>query len=130
MNKIFDSATGVLEKSLDLYLTRHSVIADNIANAETPNFKARQVEFEDSLQKAIGDNSILGEENVQQAVASVAPQVHHITETGLGQDLNTVDMDKEMAALSKNDTKYSAAAQLINRKFSLLRYAISDGGDK
>ena len=64
------------------------------------------------------------------AVAGLRPDVHHITETGIGQDLDTVDMDKEMAALSKNDTKYASAAQLINKKFALLRYAITEGGEK
>ncbi|MBI1859993.1 MAG: flagellar basal body rod protein FlgB [Deltaproteobacteria bacterium] len=127
MNTIFDKSMDVLAKTMDLSLVRHAVISDNIANAETPTFKARRVEFESELQKAVelGEGGGHAQEN---DISSVQPRVFEDALSERGQDLNTVDMDREMADLTKNDLKYSAATQLISRKFALLKYAITGGG--
>lgn len=121
---LFDKNIQVLEKSLDLYLVRHSVISDNIANAETPGFKARRVDFEAELARA-ADQQDLG---IGRNIASVLPSVEQDHLSEVGSDLNTVDMDREMADLTKNDLKYSAATQAISKKFALLKYAITEGG--
>jgi flagellar basal-body rod protein FlgB len=60
-------------------------------------------------------------------VGSVQARISDEPFSEVGQDLNSVDMDKEMAAMNKNDVKYSANTQLISRKFSLLKYAIGEG---
>ncbi len=127
MDILFDKNVDLLSKSLDMYLLRHSVIADNIANAETPFFKARRVDFETSLQRAL-DASEAGFETPERGIASVEPIVYEDPEAEVGNDLNTVDMDREMSQMTKNDIKYSAAAEAISKKFALLKYAISEGG--
>ena len=121
---LFDNTIDTVAKSLDLYLIRHSVIADNIANAETPFFKARRVDFEAALQRAAedGDNA-----PPTRDIASIKPEISEEPFSEMGQDLNTVDMDREMAAMSKNDVKYSASSQAISKKFALLKYAIGEG---
>ena len=123
---IFDKNMDLLSKSLDLYLVRHSVITDNIANAETPFFKARKVDFEGELQRAI-DTRESGFP-VERELAGVRPVVYEDAEAEVGQDRNTVDMDREMSALTKNDIKYTAATQAITRKFAILKYAIGETG--
>jgi flagellar basal-body rod protein FlgB len=127
MSSLFDTSTRALEKSMDLYLTRHNVIADNIANAETPFYKARQVDFESQLQRAVASEEagMAGNE-----IETVKPIVFQDPDSELGQDLNSVDMDKEMARMTKNDIQYSAASQMIAKKFSILKYAISGGNDR
>ena len=130
MSSLFDSTIGVLGKSMDMYLLRHSVISDNIANAETPFFKARRVDFESELQRAVDANDLGGEDAVLREVASLKAQVSEEIDSEKGQDLNTVDMDKEMSALTKNDVKYSTASQMVSKKFALLKYAISEGSDR
>lgn len=122
MSNLFDGNFDVLSKSLDLHLLRHSLISDNIANAETPHFKARRVDFEGQLQKAI--------DGPTNEIASVRPNIYEDAESEVGQDLNTVDMDREMAEMTKNDVKYSALTQAISKKFALLQYAIQDGGSR
>lgn len=129
MGNLFDSSVDVLSKSLDMYLLRHSVIADNIANAETPFFKARRVDFEQALQKAV-DSQNLGEAEAVRNIASAKPVIFEDPEAEVGQDLNTVDMDREMAELSKNDVKYASSTQSISKKFALLKYAVTDGGER
>jgi flagellar basal-body rod protein FlgB len=127
MSSLFDTSTRALEKSMDLYLLRHNVIADNIANAETPFYKSREVEFESELQRAVAseEQGLAGVD-----IDSVRANVRQDANTELGQDLNTVDMDKEMARMTKNDVQYSAATQMISKKFALLKYAISGGTDR
>lgn len=103
---------------------RQSVISDNIANVETPGFKARRVEFEAELERAVNqdDNAI-----VTGQLDPVKARIVEDPRSELGQDLNSVDMDREMSELTKTDVKFSAATQAINKKFSILKYAISEG---
>lgn len=121
---IFDKTIDTLNTALDMQLIRHSVISNNIANAETPHYKSRRVEFEETLQKAVEANDSGIEEN---ALSSVRPVIFEDYEADRGQDLNTVDMDREMADLTKNDLKYSAGTEAIARKFALLKYTITEG---
>ncbi len=127
MSSLFDTSTRALEKSMDLYMTRHNVIADNIANAETPYYKARQVDFEGQLQRAVQAEE-MGLAGVD--IDEVKPSISQDPDSELGQDLNSVDMDKEMAKMTKNDIQYSAASQMISKKFALLKYALSGGNDR
>lgn len=121
---LFDKTIDTISKSLDLHLQRHAIIADNIANAETPFFKARRVDFESELQKAVDESVVIpGMNDVQ----SVEGRISQEPFSEVGQDLNTVDMDREMAAMNKNDVKYSANSQALSRKFLLLKYAIGEG---
>jgi len=121
---LFDKTIDTLSKSLDLHLLRQSVISDNIANAETPGFKARKVEFESELQRAVeaNESGAMGPD-VLNVEANIVQDPH----SEMGQDLNTVDMDREMAAMTKNEVQYSAGTQMINKKFFFLKYAIGEG---
>jgi len=118
---IFDRTFKALETTLDFCLLRHSVISDNIANAETPGFKARRVHFERELAKAVDETA------EDTSALQVSPTIEEDPRNEVGQDRNTVDMDREMAELAKNDVKYSATSQTISKKFALLKYAILEG---
>ena len=133
MSKLFDSTINVLSTAMDLYMVRHNVITDNIANAETPGFKARRVEFEQELKNTMEKEKqgvIDAEGGVERSLASVNPIVYEDPNSEVGQDRNSVDMDREMAMLKKNEVKYNAATQSVIRKFSLLKFAISEGSDR
>lgn len=127
MSALFDKSIDVLSKSLDFYSLRQGVIADNIANAETPFYKAREVEFETDLARAIeADSQGLSSNAVDSLQARITQDIH----SEIGQDRNTVDMDREMAKMTRNDIQYSAASQAISRKFAILKYAISEGSER
>lgn len=126
MSHLFETNLDVLSKAMDMYLLKHAVIADNIANAETPGFKARRVDFEAELSRAV---DAVASGDTGRDIASVLPSIYQDADSGRGQDLNTVDMDREMADLAKNDLRYSAATQAVSKKFALLQYAIL-GGDR
>ena len=54
--KLFDKTFDVLEKSMDLHFKRHSVLASNVANSETPGYKAREIDFAGELERALGES--------------------------------------------------------------------------
>ena len=86
------------------------------------------MDFESELQKAVDAND-MGVGNTRD-IASVQPLVYEDEQSGIGQDFNTVDMDREMAAMTKNEIQYTAAKEAVAKKFALLRYAISEGSER
>jgi len=124
MTQLFDKTVEGLSHSLDLHLLRHSVIMDNIANAETPYYKSRRVDFEKALEQAVQaqEDGMPGGN-----IGQVEPHIYQDPDAEVGQDLNSVDMDREMAQLTKNEVKYNAITQAAKYKFSVLKFAISEG---
>jgi flagellar basal-body rod protein FlgB len=116
MNSI-DSHLNILAKAMSLRLQRHSVIAANIANADTPGFRPSQVSFEEELQKTAEKKNISKLDKVSGKVI--------LADDGVaGPNGNTVNMDKQMASLSENAISYNATAEFLARKFKMLKAVI------
>ena len=115
-----DLTSAVLAKGLDCAGIRHRVIADNLANVETPGFTRSDVSFEGQLRSVL-------ESNDEDSVADIEPLVGQDLATPARPDGNNVSVDKEMAAMTKNNLQYEAIAQLMNLRGSMLRAAISEG---
>lgn len=134
--KIFDRTTDALNASMNFRSLRHNVTSANIANAETPGYKAKVVDFEDALARAIdleGLNRANGLEGDHMAVGTGAisrarADVYDNPQAAVTNDQNTVDLEQEMAALQENTIMYKAALQLMNKKMGALKYAVSEGG--
>jgi flagellar basal-body rod protein FlgB len=136
MKQIFDKTTDALAASLNFRSLRQNVTASNLANAETPGYKAKVVEFEDALARAI-DLEGINKENAADpdhlamgtgAISHARADIYDNPEVNVTNDQNTVDLEKEMATLQENSILYKAALQLINKKLGALRYAATDGG--
>lgn len=123
-----DVTFAALERGLDAASARHQVIANNVANVNTPGFKRSRVEFEaalrDALRLADRDRRAPGTEGL---VAAVRPSVVRESTTALRNDGNNVDIEAEMAALSENSLWYQAMSRQLSSKISLLRLAITEG---
>ena len=132
---LFDRTIGLLQKALDLRMQKQQAIAANIANVDTPGYRAVHLEFEDGLKRALanadaglnpaqGSGSLPGGggdfDQVEARVVRVADQ------SGIG-DRNGVSLDEEMIALADNQILYEAATQMISKKIGLLRYVIQEG---
>jgi len=133
-NSLFDKTTNALSTSLNMRQMRHSVTAANIANAETPGYHAKKVDFEDALARAIDLDGLRGMSTsssehitVGGASAKVRPEIYENPDVAVNGDGNTVDLEKEMSALSENTIMYRAALQLINKKLAALKYAATEG---
>jgi flagellar basal-body rod protein FlgB len=129
----------MLEKSLDLIAQRHQVLLANIANEETPRFKAKDLEFK-SVLAAISRPDAAG---LRISSADAAAHPRHLPLPGqpdglpppelrlvpggsIGLDGNTVSIEKTMAAVHDNSTLYSAASQILSRKYQALLTAIRE----
>ncbi|NLS45616.1 MAG: hypothetical protein GX969_07770 [Firmicutes bacterium] len=106
----------ILSKAMDGLSMRHQIIADNIANVDTPGFKARDVCFEDQLRSAITRGN----------PGSAGVVIHKYPgKTRL--DGNSVDIDMESAKMAETTVLYSAMSRLISERFSMLRTVITEG---
>lgn len=129
---LFNSTYSMLSKVLDLRSQRHSLISSNIANADTPGYKAGKIQFEDELNKIMPSNKSLQlkrtcEQHLPQTdLDKMKPEV--VLESGAVQrvDGNTVDLDKEIVDMSKNQLMYGALAQILRKKFDGLMSVIKE----
>jgi flagellar basal-body rod protein FlgB len=129
-----DSYLGVHQKALQVYGQRTSVLANNIANADTPNFKAQDVDFRSVLGAA-------GTSTTQQALHLNGTNSAHLNTASAGSaagagmkyrvplapslDGNTVDVQQEQAAFADNTVRYQAALTFLSDKFKSLMTAIT-----
>jgi len=119
LNRLTDSL-NFQTQALTLRAERQRVIAGNIANADTPGYKAREFSFSQALRTAVGEGSALAAStHARHVVPGVGPsglptaQAYALqAQTNL--DSNTVDMDRERAAFVDNALKYEATLRFVN----------------
>ncbi|KYG66208.1 flagellar basal-body rod protein FlgB [Bdellovibrio bacteriovorus] len=132
---LFDKTTNALATSLAMRQLRHNVTSSNIANAETPGYQAKKLDFEGALQRALDTDGAKGLSTSNSehfavggtSISKTRPDIYEDPEGQVNNDGNTVDVEKEMSALSENAVMYKAALQLINKKMAALKYAASEG---
>ena len=123
----------VYSKALDLRSQRHQVLASNIANADTPNYKARDFDFKAAMQNALGGRSIGGDLPMQLTArghqdgsgGNGLPGLMYRSEHQSAVDGNTVDMDVERTQIADNALQYQVLTQLISNKLQCLRSAMA-----
>lgn len=138
MAGLFDDAASALRAVLDLSARRQGVIAANVANKDTPGYRAKDVDFASELRAAIdgGADRVTLSRTAQGHIAPAAgaatldPAVVEREGAPFRPDGNTVDIDREMLSLGENAMAYNAALQLLAKKIALLRYAVGDGGNR
>ncbi|OPZ60275.1 MAG: Flagellar basal body rod protein FlgB [Deltaproteobacteria bacterium ADurb.Bin510] len=116
--------TDKLNEIMNWRLTRQGVISSNLANIDTPGYKAKDVaferEFENELQLVRTDESHLPETEP----AGPGYVMREDPYGRIGNDGNTVDIDREMVKLAQNQLLYSAAAQDVARSIEGLKETI------
>lgn len=120
----------LLQGSLDASALRQNVIANNIANEDTPYFKRSDVKFEDLLKNQInGSRTIEGKRTdprhfVIGSSSSVRPQVVTDEKSVMNNNQNNVDIDSEMSLLAKNQLRYNTMIQQLNNQLKQASIAI------
>jgi len=133
---IFDKSLTLLEKTMSLRSRRNDLIASNIANRETPGYRAQDVVFEKELEAAFHSDrpGPLKVSDPRHIDGVKREPLELVTGTRINSfnpdpkmDGNTVILDKEMAKLAENQLMYQAAVRSINWKFQQLKSAITGG---
>ena len=130
-NGFVDKTALLLKKSLDLRMQNQQVIAGNVANAQTPGYKAQRLEFEGALRQAVEgrgqDVAVTHPRHISSHGGSIARVEATVSEVGGGGglgDKNTVSVDQEMILLAQNQIMYEASAQLLSKKMSIIKYVV------
>ena len=134
-DRIFSDTISALSKSLNLRSIQHKALSSNIANMDTPNYKAVELDVAEKMGRQKGAAPGLplvrtraghlpfrsGRADDVKLKAVKAPAL------SLRGDGNTVDIDRTMGKLAENTLLYNAAAQLISKKFKGLKNVIKGG---
>lgn len=133
MKSLFESHLAWVEKSMDLHLVRQNIVASNLANINTPGYKAKKVEFEKELQAILKaeENKSITRTNPKHLPISFDPRKIEPTllknlEPRVIQGEDSVDLDKEMALMAKNAMVYNTLAQVIRKNFEGLKSVIQE----
>lgn len=126
----FDKALGIHQQALEARVKRAEVLANNLANADTPGFKARDVDFRAMMEQAMASSSGFAMEKTDEA--------HMDASAGDGEgellyrnpyqpsvDGNTVDAQQEQTRFMRNAMEYQASFQFLNSKFTGLSKALT-----
>ncbi len=131
MNPTPDNLFGIHTRALDLWQRRTEVLANNLANADTPGYLARDVDFRKVLADAGGSPGSLPLQPTGAGQVGVAGQVAdglaYRVPTQPSMDGNTVDAQAEQAAFAANGVHYQASLSFITAQIRMLRTAISGG---
>jgi flagellar basal-body rod protein FlgB len=122
----YSDSDRLLRAALSGLAARQRVISNNVANADTPNFKASVVNFEDALRDAIAGRAGLRDES-QAALNARVSQASEVTNTQVREDGNNVDIDREMVQLAETTLSFGALTQIMATRLAMMRSVISDG---
>ncbi len=126
----FDSALGIHDKALVVRSQRAELLASNIANSDTPGYKAKDIDFKATLENAqAGQQSANGlklthNNHIQLASTSAGVETMYRVPNHASLDGNTVDSQMEKSAFAENAMRYEASLTFLNSKFRGLLTAL------
>jgi len=109
---MIDPLSSNLERYMDLLSARQKLVASNIANADTPGYKTRDIDFQSELRNAIDSRE---------------PRIAEVSGLKTKNDGNNVNIDRESRLLSENDLRFNIATNLLRSRLKTLRSAIQGG---
>ncbi|USK61959.1 flagellar basal body rod protein FlgB [Peribacillus asahii] len=127
--ELFSNTFRNLENSLDYSSMKQKVISQNIANVDTPNYKAKNVttsSFKEALQASM-DNYRTDQRHFEFSTKSNSSAIVTQQNVTYNNNGNSVDIDKEMTALATNQIYYNAVTDRLSGKFSSLQNVIRGG---
>ena len=137
MSIVNDKTSAVLDKALSLRFKRQQLLAANIANADTPNYKPVDLAFEGALKDAMKKDDVADPNppgfhrtngmHISGWMEEGAEPTEVIVRNDVTNSLddNGVDLDKEMAHIVENSTSYQTVLEVTRRRFNILTELIS-----
>ncbi len=132
LNKSFQNIE-IYRKSLQASWFKNEAIANNIANVNTPGYKRQDVKFENILKQHLNNSQTKLSETHPNHFSNnyfknIEPKISTELNTSFRKDDNNVNIDVEMAELSKNTIKFNALASQLSKNLQRIRLAITEGG--
>jgi flagellar basal-body rod protein FlgB len=120
----FSGGDRYIKAALSGLAARQRTIANNVANVDTPNFKASEVRFEDTLRTALsrGNSKIAPSDAALQAGVKRTTMMEATSSRGDG---NNVDIEREMEMLAEANLMYSALTQTMSSRIGIMRSVIN-----
>jgi flagellar basal-body rod protein FlgB len=109
---MFQNIGGSLERYMDLLSARQKIVASNIANADTPDYKTKDIDFQGEFQSALDSHS---------------PNIAEVSGLKLRNDGNNVSIDRESRLLAENAIRFSLVTLVARNQFKDLTSAITGG---
>lgn len=132
MSNSIDQALKFQQTALNVRSQRSQLLASNIANADTPRFKARDIDFKSALGQAVSGRSnaslpmaASSGRHLQSPAAALPPSTQYRTEQQSSVDGNTVNLDVERAQFAENAVQYEAGITFINSTLKTMQTAIT-----
>jgi flagellar basal-body rod protein FlgB len=134
-NMLFGKTMTSMERALNLRSTNQKLIVSNIANMDTPDFKAFKMMVDEEMKVSAGAPPRLNMTRTQTGHLAMTPKSTDLGRVervendpmALRGDGNTVELDTEMANLAENTLMYNTATRIISTKFKLLKDVIKGG---
>ncbi|MDO7905839.1 flagellar basal body rod protein FlgB [Paenibacillus sp. JX-17] len=133
MNLLNDMSFQRLQAGLQAANIRQRTIANNVANVDTPYYKSSSVSFEDMLQQQMDDSNMRTLRGVTTDPRHFAigpnssipdPVITTDQSTAMNNNMNNVDVDKEMSNLAQNQLRYNAYIQQVNEQIKMMKVAV------
>ena len=128
-----DSVPTLMKKSLNFMSTRQTLIYSNISNADTPGFKASDIDFQAQLRAAIGSKGSLNLRTTNEKhIGPSTSDIMDLAADPFEEDAaaksngNNVDIDHEMAKMAENQILYNATVQLMMKRGATVRAAVTE----
>lgn len=113
---VVDSVTSQIERYMDLLSARQKLVVSNIANIDTPGYKAKDIDFQFEFQ------------SLAQTPQPHTPQVMEAPGLVIKSDGNNVSLDREARLLAENALRFNVASTLLKAQFKTVQAAIKEGG--
>jgi flagellar basal-body rod protein FlgB len=128
----FSKTFLTLERAIDIAQQRNSHITSNISNVDTPNYKPKEIDFQQALSQALepqrGFALVRTNSGHIDRGINEAGRVEPFEQEGEWNGFNWVEIDKEMTKLMENNLVYRTAIETLLRKLTLLKEVIREGG--
>lgn len=125
--KLFSNSIQSLENALAYSSLKQKTISNNIANIDTPNYKAQEVSFKSEFNRATLQARRSDARHFQFKRGSSNIEVNTKATTSYNHNGNNVDIDKEMAEMAQNQIYYNVLVDRMNGKFNSLKEALKGG---
>jgi len=116
---MLDGLANRIERYMDVLSARQRQVAANIANADTPGYRTRDLDFQSELQRQM--------QGSPQPSAHPRPVLHEVAGLPVRNDGNNVSLDREARLLAENALRFNVASNLLRSQIRMVKSAIDEG---